>query len=184
MTESKTDVLILMLMGIVILLMVAIIGLFIRMNQLQSQVLVALESLQAMKAPQGLEIGTKAPDFTLPNPEGQVFSLKDFADKRVLLEFSSTRCPACKGLYPDLRAFSEQSRDVQLVMICGGSAEEVRQLAEEFDFPILMWEESVAGDYLVPGTPFFYVIDGEGVIINKGFANTLEQLKELVQVGK
>ena len=102
----------------------------------------------------------------------------------MLLEFSSTRCLACKELYTDLRAFSEQSRDVHLVMICGGSAEEARQLAGEFDFPILMWEESVAEDYLVPGVPFFYMIDGESVIINEGFANSLEQLKELVQIGK
>jgi len=41
MAESKTNVLILMLMGIVILLMVAIIGLSIRMNQLQREVLAA-----------------------------------------------------------------------------------------------------------------------------------------------
>jgi hypothetical protein len=34
------------------------------------------------------------------------------------------------------------------------------------------------------GTPFFYVIDREGVITSKGFANTLEQLKQLVRAGK
>ena len=181
MAESKTDVLILMLMGIVILLMVAIIGLFIRMNQLQSQVLAALGPLQAMRAPEGLEVGTKAPDFTLPNAEGRVVSLKDFAGKKVLLEFSSIHCPACKELYPDLRAFSEQSRDVQLVMICDGPAEEVRQLAEEFGFPILRWEDSVARDYRLPGVPFFYVIDEEGIVANGGFANTLRQLEALVQ---
>ena len=76
MAESKTDVWILMLMGIVILLMVANIGLFIRMNQLQNQVLAALEPLRAMRMPQGLEIGAKAPDFTLPDTEGRTVSLK------------------------------------------------------------------------------------------------------------
>ena len=184
MAESKTDVLILMLIGIAILLMVAIIGLFIRMNQLQSEVLAALEPLQAMRVPQGLEIGAKAPDFTLPDVEGRMVSLKDFVGRKVLLEFSSTRCPACKELYPDLKAFSEQSRDVQLVMICEGSADEVRRLAGEFGLPVLMWEDSVTRDYRVPGVPFFYVIDDEGVVINKGFANSLEQLKELVRAGK
>jgi len=52
------------------------------------------------------------------------------------------------------------------------------------DFPMLVWEDSAGKDYLVPGTPFFYVIHGEGVITSKGFANTLEQLKELVWSGK
>jgi len=41
-------------MGIVILLMVANIGLFIRMNELQSQVLTSLGPLQAMRVPEGI----------------------------------------------------------------------------------------------------------------------------------
>ena len=36
-------------------------------------------------------------------------------------------------------------------------------------------------DYQVPGVPFFYVVDGEGIIANGGFANTLEQLEALVE---
>jgi len=37
-----------------------------------------------------------------------------------------------------------------------------------------------ARDYQAPGTPFFYVIDGEGMIASAGFAGTLEQLEALV----
>lgn len=40
------------------------------------------------------------------------------------------------------------------------------------------------GDYQVPGTPFFYVIDGEGVIASAGSAGTLEQLETLVAGSK
>jgi methylamine dehydrogenase accessory protein MauD len=175
-------------MGIVILLMIAIIGLFIRMNQLQSQVLAALAPLRIEVAGQemGLEIGTEAPDFTLPDTAGRMVSLDDFAGRRVLLAFSSPRCPACREMYPHLKAFSEDREDVQVVMISLGSAEENRQLREKqgFGFPVLTWDDKVAQDYEVPGTPFFYVIDGEGVITSKGFANTLEQLKQLVKAGK
>jgi hypothetical protein len=74
-------------------------------------------------------------------------------------------------------------------MISHGSAEENRQLVQEqsFAFPVLPvsgWDDEVMVGYRVPGVPFFYVIDGEGVIVNKGFANTLEQLKQLVKAGK
>jgi methylamine dehydrogenase accessory protein MauD len=189
MAESKTEVLILMLMGIVILLMVAIIGLFIRMNQLQNAILATLGTFQAMGVPEGLEIGTKAPDFTLPDTAGQMVSLDGFSGQKVLLAFSSTRCPACVEMYPHLKAFSESREDVRVVMISHGSAEENRQLVEEqgFAFPVLPlsgWDDEVMVGYQVPGVPFFYVIDGEGVIVNKGFANTLEQLKQLVKAGK
>ena len=40
------------------------------------------------------------------------------------------------------------------------------------------------GDYQVPRTPFFYVIDGDGVIAKAGFAGTLEQLEALAADGK
>ena len=91
-------------------------------------------------------------------------------------------------MYPHLIAFSENRPDIQVVMISQGSAEENQQLAQEqgFAFPVLPvsgWDDEVMVDYQVPGTPFFYVIDREGVITSKGFANTLEQVKELVEGG-
>ena len=187
MTASKNDILLLMLMSIVILLMVAIVGLFLRMNQLQQAVLAALASSQVGMPEQemGLEVGTQAPAFALPDTSGSPVSLDDFG-RTVLLAFSSTHCPACKEMYPHLRAFSERHKDVQVVMISQGSAEENQRLVEEqgFAFPVLPvagWEDALLADYRVPGTPFFYVIDGEGVIAGTGFANTSEQLEALVE---
>ena len=185
MNETKTQMLLLMLMGVVILLMVAIAGLFIRMNQLQSEVLAALAPLQggAMEQKMGLEIGTAAPDFTLADTADQPVSSGDFVGQKVLLAFSSIHCPGCIEMFPHLKAFSERAESVQVVMISRGSAEENLQLVKEqgFDFLVLVWDDAVARDYQVPGTPFFYVIDGEGVIRNAGFANTEEQLEALVE---
>jgi len=184
--QSKLPtVLLLMLMGIVILLMVAIIGLFLRMNQLQREMLAALAPLQAgaMEQEMGLEIGTQAPDFTLPDTSGSMVSLGDFAGQKILLAFSSTHCSACKETYPHLRAFGESREDVQVVMISRGSPDENRQLVADqgFGLPVLIWEDAVAQDYRVPVVPFFYVVNEEGVVTNAGFANTLEQLKALVE---
>ncbi|MBC8249560.1 MAG: hypothetical protein H8E90_07765 [Anaerolineales bacterium] len=46
MAQPRTETLLLMLMGIVILLMLANVGLFLRMNQLQREVLAALKPYQ------------------------------------------------------------------------------------------------------------------------------------------
>ncbi|MCX7681101.1 MAG: hypothetical protein N2508_03895 [Anaerolineae bacterium] len=35
----------------------------------------------------------------------------------------------------------------------------------------------------IPGTPFFYVVDEEGVIVNRGFGNMQAQLEALVRGG-
>ncbi len=185
MSQSRTETLLLLLMGIVLLLMVAIAGLFLRMTQLQRQVLAALEPFQQMSGPEGLKAGTQAPAFALTDTEGRMMSLTDWAGQKVLLAFSSTQCPACKAMYPHLKAFSEGNQDIRVVMVSRGSVEENRQLAEAqgFGFPVLNWEDAVAGDYQVPGTPFFYVLDGQGVIVNAGFASTLAQLETLVEAG-
>ena len=187
MTQSRTDTLLLMLMGVVVLLMIANIGLFLRMNQLQQEVLAALQPLQAMSSrPEGLEIGTKAPQFTLPDTEGRMVSLEDFAGREVLLLFSSIQCSACAEMYPYLGVFSQRHPDVAVLMLSRGSAEENQSLVEAqgYAFPILAWDNAVARDYQIPGVPFCYVIDGEGMIANAGFANTLEQLEALAVGGK
>lgn len=51
-----------------------------------------------------------------------------------------------------------------------------------FSFPVVIWEDAVADYYQVPGTPFFYVIDNKGVIVNRGFGKSLEQLEALAQI--
>ena len=186
MSQSRTETLLLVLMTIVLLLMVAIGGLFFRMTQLQREVLAALQPFQAVEPPAGLAEGSPAPAFTLSDPAGQAVSLADFAGQRLLLVFASPHCPACREMYPHLKAFSETHPDMRVVMVSNGTVEENRQLVEEqgFDFPVLGWEDDVAGAYRVPGTPFSYVIDGAGMVVNARFAGSLEQLEALVGAGE
>jgi thiol-disulfide isomerase/thioredoxin len=111
---SRAEVLLLLLTGIVLLLMVAIIGLFLRMNQLQREVLAVLEPLRPAQPPAGLSPGTQAPAFTLPDLSGRSVSLEALAGQRVLLAFASPHCPACREMYPHLRAFAEEHPDQSL----------------------------------------------------------------------
>jgi len=135
---SRTEVLLLLLTGIVLLLMVAIIGLFLRMNQLQREVLAALEPLRPAQPPAGLSPGTQAPAFTLPDLSGRSVSLEALAGRRVLLAFASPHCPACREMYPHLRAFAEAHPEVAVVMISLGTGEENRAVAEAYGlaFPV------------------------------------------------
>jgi thiol-disulfide isomerase/thioredoxin len=50
-----------------------------------------------------LELGTSAPDFKLPDPEGRQISLADFADKSALLVmFICNHCPFVKHIRGEL----------------------------------------------------------------------------------
>jgi methylamine dehydrogenase accessory protein MauD len=185
--EARLEVLLFLLMGIVMLLMLANAGLFLRMNQLQKEVITALAPLRGgVEQAVGLEVGSPAPEFSLADTNGSTVALKDFAGHWVLLGFSSINCSACKATYPHLKAFSENSNDIQVILISRGSFEESQQVAQEhgFLFPVLTMEEAhfkIALDYQVPGTPFFYVLDKKGIIRNAGYANTQEQLTLLVE---
>lgn len=182
MGQLRTDALILTLMGIIILLMLAIVGMFIRMNQLQSAILQALQPFQMKETTSGLQVGAEAPPFELADTDGNQVSLDDFAGQTALLGFMSLRCPACEPLYPDLAVLAEKDQSVQLIVVSQGSLDENRRLVEEEDlgFPVLMWEDSVVAQYEVPGTPFFYLIGRDGVIVEKGVATTLAQVEELI----
>ncbi|MBC7227178.1 MAG: redoxin domain-containing protein [Thermoflexales bacterium] len=183
MNKGKTDTLILMLLGIVILLMIANLGLFVRMNQLQSRVIQALEPFQR---PMGLNVGTRAPLFTLSDTTGQSVSLQDFAGRQVLLAFTATTCPACPQIYPILKDFQELHPDIAVLLISRGSQEDNATIVrkEGLTFPVLNGQDELVREYQVPAFPFFYLLDRQGNIASRGIALSLEQLENLTKTSR
>jgi peroxiredoxin/uncharacterized protein YneF (UPF0154 family) len=198
--ETRLETLLLLLMGIVILLMAAIIGLFIRMNQVHKEVMAAAAPLKAMAQAQaemieqmtgrgqdtGLDIGVQAPPFVLTDTVGSVVSLDDYTGQSVLLVFSSTHCKGCSEMYPELAKFNQGQQGIRIVMISVGVVEDVRQLAKVHGFafsvlPVPDWNHEVMRDYQVNGVPFFYVIDTKGTVVGAGFAHNQEQITALVR---
>ncbi|MEJ2263830.1 MAG: redoxin domain-containing protein [Anaerolineales bacterium] len=183
MNANRIERVMLMLMGIVIVLMIMNLGLFLRMNQIQNQVLDAVQPLQdILQVKEGLPPGTEAPSFNLAGTTGQMISLEKFSGQSVLLIFSSPTCSACQQIYPVLKEFTRSYPDISMLMISTGSQEENRILVRDqgFDFPVVSLQKEVASSYQLPGTPYFYLIDESGVITNSGFASSLEELRSLV----
>ena len=88
-----------------------------------------------------LSIGTKAPDFTLPDQNGEERSLGDFAGKKVVLYFySKDNTSGCTKqacgfgeLYPQ---FTEKGAVV--IGISKDSAESHRKFAEKYGLPFVL----------------------------------------------
>ena len=122
-----------------------------------------------------LEIGQRAPDFSLPGVDGRDYSLSSFKDKKVVVVlFSCNHCPYAQA-YED-RLISVQrdyaAKGVQLVAInandSSGYPEDgfenkvKRAQKNKFNFPYLRDEsQRVARDYGAEYTPEAFVLNAK-----------------------
>jgi peroxiredoxin len=117
----------------------------------------------------GLDKGTIAPSFVLPDLAGKSHSLVDYRGKRVLLVFSDVTCGPCELLAPELvRLYESRPEDLEIVMVSRGDLEENKLKAKTFGypFPVLVqkgWE--VSKQYAMFATPVAYLIDADGIIV-------------------
>lgn len=121
-----------------------------------------------------LELGTAAPDFTLPDVvSGKTVSLNDFADKKALLVmFICRHCPFVKHVEGELAAIGNDyaGKDIGIVAISANDAAEFPDDAPEglkemagqlgFKFPYLYDEsQGTAKAYSAACTPDFFLFD-------------------------
>jgi peroxiredoxin len=91
--------------------------------------LVAAVLARAAENPKTLEIGAPAPDFKLPGVDGKTYSLKDFADARLLVViFTCNHCPTAQAYEERIIKLHEDYKDkgVALVAINPNDPQAVR----------------------------------------------------------
>jgi methylamine dehydrogenase accessory protein MauD len=128
-----------------------------------------LEAAGAARAPEGLEAGTTAPDFQLPDLSGDLVSLARWRGRRLLLVFFNPQCGFCEQMADRLAALKtdgSEGRPIP-VLITTGSSEENRRFMDQHGIrcPVLVQQkEEVSAAYQAGGTPMGYLVDEEGVI--------------------
>ena len=119
---------------------------------------------------QGTHIGSPAPNFKLPNLEGETVSLSDLRGKPVMLNFWATWCPPCREEMPFIQQVYEQWSDKGLVVLAinlGESSAKVKEFMQSYglSFPVLLdTKEDVAQKYNIRGIPTTVFIDKNGII--------------------
>ena len=129
-----------------------------------------------------LEVGTKAPDFTLKNQEGQEVSLSQFAGKRVVLYFyPRDNTPGCTrqacGFAQNYEGFNQ--RDVVVIGVSKDSVASHLKFAQKYELPFVLladpdleaiqaygvWQEKkLYGKVSMGVVRTTYIIDPQGVI--------------------
>jgi len=136
----------------------------------------------------GLAVGKRAPDFTVPDLEGRPLTLSQFRGRSLLLVFGAANCKPCQNLMPDLNAFAEEHRDqLSALYLSRSEPDAARQFVLDHDVrvPVAVHpDETLMDRYEARVTPFAFIIDGDGVVRAKGLANTREHLEMLLLVAK
>jgi peroxiredoxin len=129
-----------------------------------------------------LPLGTKAPEFSLPNVDGRSVSLADFKGKPALLvAFICNHCPYVKHVADAFAVLAReyQSKGAAVVAINSNDAasypaDSPEQMVHEaenrgYTFPYLYDDDqSVAQAYQAACTPDFYVFDKDCKLVYRG----------------
>jgi peroxiredoxin len=129
-----------------------------------------------------LELGTPAPGFSLPDPDGRLHSLEDFAQRPALLvAFLCNHCPYVRHIFAGFADFARRygPRGLAIVAINANDAtaypddapsamaEVAAQLG--FTFPYLYDEtQAVALAYQAICTPDFFLFDQQRKLVYRG----------------
>lgn len=129
-----------------------------------------------------LEVGTKAPEFTLPDKDGNPVSLSDFLGKKVVLYFyPKDNTPGCTKQACAFAASYEgfKAKNVAVIGVSKDSVASHQKFAAKYDLPFLLlsdpelqaiqaygvWQEKkLYGKVSMGVVRTTYIIDEQGVI--------------------
>lgn len=98
-------------------------------------------------------IGETAPAFSLSGTDDNVYSLKDYNGKFVVIHFAATWCPFCNAEAPHLEQLYKDYRDKDVQVLIIDVKEDKNKVSQSFDkfdftFPVLLDNDgSVSASY-------------------------------------
>lgn len=124
-------------------------------------------------------LGTTAPEFSLPDLDGNTVARDDFAGRPLLVMFACNHCPYVKHLENDIPATLDQFPSLATVAICSNDAENYPDDGPEglrdqaarakWRFPYLVDDtQEVARAYNAACTPDFFLFDAEHKLAYRG----------------
>ena len=132
------------------------------------------EELRTMRM---LAVGVEAPDFTLPDTNGVIVSLKDLRGKVVVVDFWASWCRPCRMENPNMvklyQKYHEKGLEILGVSLDGDRESWMKAIHQDGLYwtqvsDLKRWNCAAARQYNVTGIPFTLLLDKEGKIVAKG----------------
>ena len=139
----------------------------------------------------GLNVGNRAPDFTITTIDGEEITLSDLRGQVVLLNFWGTWCTPCIHEMPEFQeAYENHQGDsftILALAVQGDTQAAVTQFRDNFDitFPLAVDEgDHINNQYGIFAQPSTLILNEEGIIVYKRFGVTTEAQIEEVLTGE
>ena len=127
---------------------------------------------QGTAPPEGVEVGDRAPDFTLTGVDGARVSLTSLLGKPIMINFWTTLCPYCVEEMHNIQSFyNSHGHDIEVLGVNLTNADQgtagVKNflIVNHYTYPIALDVDGKVGDlYLIRNIPTTLFIDTHGVI--------------------
>jgi len=137
-----------------------------------------------------LDEGVLAPDLKLKDLSNHDVALSLFKNKVLLVEFGGTACAANPLANPMLNRLNERysQKNFSIVSVYSGeTSEQVKKYisSNNLQFPVYLGTRKLTKEFKTMGTPNFYLIDRNGIILHsfRGYSDDLEKnLNEKIKV--
>jgi peroxiredoxin len=122
------------------------------------------------------EVGTIAPDFSAPNPDGKSISLKESLGKVTIIDFWASWCNPCRAENPNVVAIYNEFHAKGLNIISVSLDKDAKKWKEAIAKDKLTWtqvsnlkdfQDPIAITYGVNAIPSTYILDANGTIVAK-----------------
>jgi peroxiredoxin len=132
-----------------------------------------------------MQINRLAPDFRLPDLQGELHSLNDFRGRTVIVNFWSAECPHSERAdHSIMDCLVQWDENVKLLSIASNRNESLQLLedaarARHIPMVLIDAEHTVADLYEAITTPHIFVVDRDGILRYRGAIDdvTFRQLK-------
>ena len=113
--------------------------------------IIAVCFISACVTAHAIEVGGGAPDFTLPDLEGNKVNLSDYKGKVIILDFFASWCPPCRQEIPDFIKLQDaySSKGFTVIGVALVNLEDAKNFASQIgiNYPVLIDDEKASAAF-------------------------------------